>query len=494
MPVLFYDLETFGVRPARDRIAEFAAVRTDDELRKREEHVSIRCVPPPDYLPTPAACLKTGITPQFAAQTGLTEPLFARRLHRIFLEESGTTIVGYNSASFDDEFVRHLMYRSLVEPYAWHSRDGNRRFDFFPLVGALYDFHRDQFSWPRDERDRPDFRLEALTLANDRVAGTAHEALADTFGLRNLCALVRERVPAVWESAFALTARSRVEGVLRAAAKALESGEVDRAVLIYSSPLLKRPERSSAPIAVIADSGPPAPSFWLWDLTVDPTELADLDPETAAASVFDRGREGPLAAITLLNPRRFPVLFEPRTDHIETLSGYGVDWNAVRRAAGHLATAPMRAWRERFARARNGHDALRNAEARDAEERLYGSFLPDSDRTILRGLEEATRRELTARDLGRRFADERLQTLSWRLRARFAPTTLTAAERAAWHREALHRLDVDTFDHEWHAAMVRATDPEDGSRRDRRILEQLAEHRAAILERLELSESRWVQQ
>ena len=52
---LWYDLETFGRDPRRTRIAQFAAIRTDLELREIGEPISIHCRPADDLLPSPEA-------------------------------------------------------------------------------------------------------------------------------------------------------------------------------------------------------------------------------------------------------------------------------------------------------------------------------------------------------------------------------------------------------------------------------------------------------
>ena len=59
----WHDYETFGADPARDRPAQFAGIRTDEELRVVGEPLVLFCRPAPDYLPEPDACLITGITP-----------------------------------------------------------------------------------------------------------------------------------------------------------------------------------------------------------------------------------------------------------------------------------------------------------------------------------------------------------------------------------------------------------------------------------------------
>ena len=74
--LLWYDLETFGTDPARDRISQFAARRTDLELNPVGEPVNLLCRQATDYLPSPAAALVTGLTPQ-RCERGLNESAFA---------------------------------------------------------------------------------------------------------------------------------------------------------------------------------------------------------------------------------------------------------------------------------------------------------------------------------------------------------------------------------------------------------------------------------
>ena len=98
----WHDYETFGIDPSRDCPSQFAGVRTDEKLDIIGEPLSIYCQPPLDRLPSPMACLVTGITPQIALDKGLPENKFIEQIHRE-LSTPGTCGVGYNSIRFDDE-------------------------------------------------------------------------------------------------------------------------------------------------------------------------------------------------------------------------------------------------------------------------------------------------------------------------------------------------------------------------------------------------------
>lgn len=64
----FFDYETWGTSPAKDRPSQFAGVRTDENFNIIGEPLVMYCRPPADYLPSPEAALITGITPQKAMQ------------------------------------------------------------------------------------------------------------------------------------------------------------------------------------------------------------------------------------------------------------------------------------------------------------------------------------------------------------------------------------------------------------------------------------------
>ena len=86
----WHDYETWGTDPSVDRPAQFAGVRTDEELNIIGEPLRLYCRPAPDVLPHPEACLVTGIAPQKALNEGVSEAEFiaqawARALVRMAL-------------------------------------------------------------------------------------------------------------------------------------------------------------------------------------------------------------------------------------------------------------------------------------------------------------------------------------------------------------------------------------------------------------------------
>ena len=131
--IYWYDFETFGSDPRRDRASQFAGIRTDEDLNIIGDPLVLYCQPSPDFLPNPMACLITGITPQKALSEGVCEAEFIRLIHAEFSQE-GTCVAGYNSIRFDDELTRQLLYRNFYDPYAREWKNGNTRWDILDMA------------------------------------------------------------------------------------------------------------------------------------------------------------------------------------------------------------------------------------------------------------------------------------------------------------------------------------------------------------------------
>ena len=175
---LFYDLDTFGADPRRSRIAQFAAIRTDEALNEVDEPISFFVQPADDLLPSPIATLITGIAPQDALRDGVNEAAaFARILDEMAKPE--TCSAGYNSLRFDDEFVRHGLYRNFHDAYEREWKAGNSRWDLLDALRLMHALRPEGIAWrQREDGAGTSFKLEHLAEDNGLRIGDAHEALS----------------------------------------------------------------------------------------------------------------------------------------------------------------------------------------------------------------------------------------------------------------------------------------------------------------------------
>jgi exodeoxyribonuclease-1 len=164
-----------------------------NELSRETITISLR----PNIVPSPRAFLTHCLTPQ-ELELGISEYKAARKIHRLF-NTPGTISCGYNSLGFDDEFLRFLFYRNLLDPYSHQFSNGCARMDMLPITVLFKLFCNHVLSWPELSDGRPTMKLEYLSEANCfEVSGRAHEAMADVEALLAL-ARVFSGQKQIWE-------------------------------------------------------------------------------------------------------------------------------------------------------------------------------------------------------------------------------------------------------------------------------------------------------
>ena len=425
--IFWYDYETTGTDPRRDRPLQVAGLRTDEALNIIGDPVNLYCRPADDILPHPAACLITGIHPQTLREQGLDEADFITRLHAE-LARPGTCGAGYNSLRFDDEFTRYGLYRNFFDPYAREWQGGNSRWDLIDLVRAAYALRPEGIVWPQQD-GRVSLRLELLTQANGIDHGQAHDALSDVTATIGLARLLRERQPRLYDYLYQLRSKHQVMERVRLLQPLVHiSGRfaADRHYLAVVLPLAWHPRNRNALIVC--------------DLQADPTPLLELDAETLRQRLYTRRDEladGQLPVpLKLVHINKCPVLAPLNVLRGEDRERLGLNLELCQQRAA-LLTEYAAQWRDKLP-ALYGEDTFAGNDQDDPEQQLYGGFLGDRDRRLCDQV-----RQSDPQALGREawsFNDQRLPELLFRYRARNAPETLTAEEQARWQAFCRERL------------------------------------------------------
>jgi exodeoxyribonuclease-1 len=206
----FYDLETSGLSARDDRIMQFAGRRTTLDLEPVGEPYNILIALNDDTLPSPDALMVTGISPQKTVDEGYTEAQFAKLLQdEVFTPD--TIAVGFNNIRFDDEFIRHILWRNFYDPYEWSWKDGRARWDFLDVVRMTRALRPDGITWPLTEEGRSTNRLELLTKCNGIEHENAHDALADVDALVAVAGLIKTHQPQLFEYLFSMKDKRAVQ-------------------------------------------------------------------------------------------------------------------------------------------------------------------------------------------------------------------------------------------------------------------------------------------
>jgi exodeoxyribonuclease-1 len=456
---LFYDLETFGADPRTSRIAQFAAIRTDASLQQIEDPVSLFVRPADDLLPSPGATLVTGITPQQALRDGVTEAeAFARIQDEMARPETCT--LGYNSLRFDDEFIRHGLFRNFFDPYEREWRGGNCRWDLLDVLRLAHALRPDGIEWPRREDGAPSFRLEHLAAANGVREGDAHEALSDVRALIGLARRLREAQPRLWDYALRLRDKRHAAAMLDTMAMTpvlhvSQRYPANRLCAAAVLPLARHPRVDSRVIVFDLDSEPDA----LLALAAD--EIADRLYTPAADLPEGETR----IALKEVHLNKCPALVAWSHLRTEDHARLGIEPAVVEARAARLrAVGP-----ELAEKVRQVYAAERARAPADVDASLYDGFLGDGDRRRFTDVRATPPEALGLRDFG--FGDSRLPELLFRYRARNWPHTLTHAERVRWDdyrrlrlftESGLSELTWDGFRAE--LSLLRAQHADDGAR------------------------------
>ena len=437
---LWHDYETFGISARSDRPSQFAAIRTDAELNEIGEPLMLYCQPANDYLPDPASCLITGITPQLCLERGVPEHAFAAQIEQAFAQP-GTIGVGYNTIRFDDEFTRFLLWRNLIDPYAREWQNDCGRWDLLDVVRMAYALRPEGIVWPTkpDER-RPDepgalrqsFKLEDLARANGLMHEAAHDALSDVRATIALARLIRSAQPKLFDFCLGLHKKDRV-----AAELGLPTSPGNAKPFLHVSGMFA-PERGCTAVMWPLATHPFNKNEVLaWDLAHDPSELSQLDVATLRLRLFTKAADLPegLQRLPLksVHLNKSPmVVGKLQTLSAEMAARWGIDINAALANAEKAAALPdMSAlWPEVFKRPKEATP--------DVDADLYGGFIGNADRRRLNQLRALSPAELAHSRTG--FDDERLGELLFRYRARNFADTLSAEEAERWEAHRAARL------------------------------------------------------
>ncbi len=415
----FFDYETWGVSPSQDRPAQFAGIRTDENLNIIGEPLVIYCQPPVDYLPNPEAVLITGITPQKAQAEGYPEPEFIEKIHQQ-LAMPNTISVGYNNVRFDDEVTRYTCYRNFIDPYAWSWQNGNSRWDLLDVVRAVYALRPQGIEWPEDDDGLPSFRLEKLSKANGIEHENAHDALSDVIATIEIAKKLKQAQPKMFN--YLLNMRGK-----RALNELIDI--INLTPLVHVSGMFGRERSNTSWVVPVAWHPTNQNAVIAIDLARSPQPLLELSPEEIEQRLYtktdDLGDALPIP-VKLIHLNKCPILAPAKTLTPESAERLNIDRQQCLDNLQLIRSNPE--LKEKllwvFSQTRDYPDT------REVESRLYDGFFSPATKSVIDIIRHSEPEKLAALDL--QVDDSRIAPLLFHYRARHYPWTLSHEEQAQW--------------------------------------------------------------
>lgn len=425
----FYDLETTGLNPRCDRVMQFAGQRTDSELNPIGEPDNFLIALADDTLPSPSAILVTGITPQATRADGLSEPEFCRFVTEQ-LATPDTTILGFNSVRFDDEFVRATLWRNFYDPYEWQWKDGRSRWDLLDVVRLTRALRPGGINWPVTSEGKPTNRLELITKANHISHAHAHDALADVIALIEVAKLIRQHQPQIFDFLYQMRDKRRVQQLVN---------------LDHPTPFVYVSGRYPSEFGHTTVAYPIAPArngnLLVFDLRHSPQELWEQvrqpDPEHSLIS-----RLRPTVKTFACNrcPAVAPLNVLDKDDGWQKLK---LTSELIQQHLNELQSAPelIKLATDAFANPPAPTPATESEKPAfiDVDTTIYDGFLNDHDRLLCQVVRNNGKNELA--DFHPDFNDERLPELLLHYKARNFPDSLSTDEATRWEQYRQRRLE-----------------------------------------------------
>lgn len=430
--IFWHDYETFGADTRKDRPCQFAGIRTDLDLNIIEEPVTIYCKPNDDFLPSPDACLITGITPQTAYQEGVSEVEFAHIIHSLF-SVSETCVAGYNSIRFDDEISRNLFYRNFMDPYEREWKNGNSRWDIIDLVRLTYALRPEGICWPKDEKGQPSFRLERLTEANNIAHEAAHDAMSDVYATIAIAKLIKEKQPQLYDYVFKHKSKAAIAPFFETQ---------DAKPLFHVSSKYPASKGCSAIILPLFKHPTNSNGYVVFDLRQDPKELNLLTNDEIKTRLYstsialeEEGKFRP--ALKTVHINKCPMICPAsviKSIPTDRMIAWGLDMNKV---SSHLNW--VRAHPDFISKIQDiFYEESSYPEERDPDLMIYSGFLGAVDKRLTSEVRSASEIELAEKEF--HFVDKRLPEMLFRYKARNFPGSLTDEEQDKWEKYRASKL------------------------------------------------------
>ncbi len=417
----WFDFETFGANPGKDKPCQFAGIRTDFDFNVIDNPLNIYCKPSNDFIPHPQACLITGITPQIAIQKGLCERDFFREIHSQ-ISQPNTCTVGYNSIRFDDEVIRHGFYRNFYDAYAREWQNGNSRWDIIDLLRMTHALRPDGIIWPTNDDGVISFRLELLSQANGIEHEDAHDALNDVYATINMAKLVKQKQPKLYEYLLSLRDKRLVM---------TEIDLVNCTPFVHCSAMLGSEHHYTGVMMPLLIHPNNKNSVICIDLTRPIDELSQLSQKQISERIFTRQDDLPAGMQRL-------AIKEVHYNKCPAVAPLGVlNDDCQKRLHINLAECLARAQKLKSfvkpfgEKLRDVYTNKKFETTANPDHALYsGGFFSSADKHKMDEIRSASWQSLAESNY--RFNDPRLEELLFRYRARNASESLNPSELARW--------------------------------------------------------------
>jgi len=213
MNYIFYDFETTGIESNWDQIIQVGAVLTNSNFQEIDRFES-RCCLRPGLIPYPKAILVNKSSTKDLTNTKLSHFSLIELMLAKFKSWGSAIYIGYNTISFDEEFLRKSLFKSLFDPYLTIN-NGNKRTDLLSILRANHAYYPDSIKIPINEKGKLVFKLDQVAPLNGITDFSAHDAIGDSIATIKLAELIDKKNPELWSASLLTTSREDADNIIK---------------------------------------------------------------------------------------------------------------------------------------------------------------------------------------------------------------------------------------------------------------------------------------
>ena len=211
--LLFFDYESSDHRVNFGQVCELSFILTDDRFKILEKK-ELKCRLKPNVVPNIRAMLVNSITPQTLKNAPLSHYQLVLENYKWFKKLSPTYFTGFNITSFDIEFYRRMLFKSLIPDWYQTNTNGNKIHDVLPQVRAAKFINRNCIATKLNPKGNDSFKLQDLAEVGNFNHGVSHSSTVDCLNTIEVAKKVKQGAPEIWESSLKSAHRTDAEKII----------------------------------------------------------------------------------------------------------------------------------------------------------------------------------------------------------------------------------------------------------------------------------------
>ena len=392
--LVFYDTETTGIQKDFSQILQCGSVLTNSSLDTLDEQ-NIGCAPLPWVIPQPMAMITNKKIDLFNSNISHYQMMKDLQLQwKEWSAQNPSIFITYNGHAFDEELVRRQFFWNLLEPYTTNT-NGNGRLDLMLMIHNIAAFFSDEISMPLFEGGPGiSYKLEHLAIEHGIDAGDAHDAIADCNLMIEMCKIIKQRLPEVFESFINISTKPGIKSLLYSE-EFLALGEIHRRHT-FKYPVVLCGADASRPNEIV-----------FYDLSYDPEDILELDFTEINKLIQSKGRDGPLKKYKI--NKTIPVC---SSKHLINSDVFDIEFSELQRRADLVRLD--KDFQQKVSQAMEGR-MMNFPESEHIEGTIYsGGFPSYKDKDLMQEFHMSMDLNHLVK-ISRNFEDERLRVFAERI-------------------------------------------------------------------------------